>query len=55
MVYTLCRAPIEWTDEHDVLMLREMGGEMSVILIKPLTFVCKVEVTSDHVAVAKSL
>ena len=22
--YTLCRAPMEWTDEHDVLMLREM-------------------------------
>ena len=22
--YTLCRAPREWTDEHDVLMLREM-------------------------------
>ena len=54
MVYTLCRAPIEWTDEHDVLTLREMGGEMSVFLIKPLIFVCKVEVTGDHVAVAKS-
>ena len=24
LFYTLCRAPMEWTNEHDVLMLREM-------------------------------
>ena len=24
LFYTLCGAPLEWTGEHDVLMLREM-------------------------------